>query len=150
MAEIDRHSALGFYNLAEDFYRAGVHIADSQERRDLKLRFSHVPYYLHTHSIELALKAFLRANGIEERELKGKFRHGLSDILRKCVELKLETRKPKRTAEVVSWLDELTRTQQFRYFEGGGIALPAPHEVREANERILKAVQGLCVKVRRR
>src|SRR5260370_31250200 len=81
VASIDRHSARGFYNLAGDFHRAGMYVAESSARRDLKLRFNHVPYYLHTHSIELALKAFLRASGIEERELRVQFRHGLSDIL---------------------------------------------------------------------
>jgi hypothetical protein len=144
---IDRHSSLGIYNLAEDFCRAGLHVADSQVRGDLKLRFAHIPYYLHTHSVELALKAYLRAHTIEETDLRRKFRHGLSAILQECAELKLNVRKPKRTTQLVTWLDELTRGQQFRYFEGGAVKWPALHEVREANERILAAVRGKCTRV---
>ena len=54
---IDRHAPIGFYNLAEDFYKAAILCAKAREQRAVRFRFSHVPYYLHTHSIELALKA---------------------------------------------------------------------------------------------
>jgi hypothetical protein len=44
-------------------------------------------------------------------------------------------------------LDDLSCVQTFRYFEGGALSLPPPHEVRAANERLLAAVKPLCVKV---
>ena len=67
---IDRHAPIGFYNLAEDFYKAAILCAAAREEGTVQFKFSHVPYYLHTHSIELALKAYLRSRNITEAELK--------------------------------------------------------------------------------
>ena len=64
--EIDRYAPLGFYHLAEDFYRAAVHSAEESEHFP-RLHYKLVLYHLHTHSIELALKAFLRAKGLSVR-----------------------------------------------------------------------------------
>jgi hypothetical protein len=143
---IDRHAPVGFYNLAEDFYKAAILCATAREERTVRLKFSHVPYYLHTHSIELALKAYLRTRAITEAELKKSFRHGLVDLLAKCEALGLKFRKPKRTRELVHFLNDLTRNQAFRYFYGSTTQLPALHEMREGNERILAAVQPACLK----
>jgi hypothetical protein len=143
---IDRHAPVGFYNLAEDFYKAAILCATAREERTARFKFSHVPYYLHTHSIELALKAYLRTRAITEGELKKSFRHGLVDLLAKCEALGLKFRKPKRTRELVQFLNELTRNQAFRYFYGSATQLPALYEMREGNERILAAVRPACVK----
>jgi hypothetical protein len=143
---IDRHAPIGFYNLAEDFYKAAILCATAREERTVRFKFGHVPYYLHTHSIELALKAYLRTRAITEAELKKSFRHGFIDLLAKCEELGLKFRKPKRTRELVHFLNELTKDQAFRYFYGGAKQLPELHEMREGNERILAAVQPACVK----
>jgi hypothetical protein len=147
---VDRHAPIGFYNLAEDFRNAAILCATAREEQTVRLKFSHVPYYLHTHSIELALKAYLRTRGITEAELKNSFRHGFVSLLAKCEELGLKFRKPKRTRELVHFLNKLTKDQAFRYFYGGGTQLPALHEMREGNERILAAVQPACVKSVRR
>jgi hypothetical protein len=143
---IDRHAPVGFYNLAEDFYKAAILCATGREERTVRFKFSHVPYYLHTHSIELALKAYLRTRAITEAELKKSFRHGFIDLLAKCEELGLKFRKPKRTRELVHFLNELTKDQAFRYFYGGAKQLPKLHEMREGNERILAAVHPACLK----
>jgi hypothetical protein len=141
---IDRHAPLGFNNLAEDFYRAAILCAKAHENREVRFRFSHVPYYLHSHSIELALKAFLRVHGVTEVELKKSFRHGFVDLLGRCEQLGLKFRKPKRTRQLVDFLNELTRRQAFRYFYGGIKQQPALAEVRDGNERILASVHRAC------
>ena len=143
---IDRHAPIGFYNLAEDFYKAAILCAAAREERTVQFKFSHVPYYLHTHSIELALKAHLRTRNITGAELKKFFRHGFVDLLAKCEELGLKFRKPKRTRELVHLLNELTKDQAFRYFYGSAKQLPELHEMREGNERILASVRLACVK----
>jgi len=146
MAEnIDRYNPLGFYNLAEDFYRAAAVCQAAVENRRIRLRYDFVLYHLHTHSIELALKAFLRAHGLSVAELK-KLSHGLVAIYERCVSLRMRVKKPKRTAQVAQWLDELSRTQTFRYFEMGTLTLPTLAEVQSANERILSSVQAKCAK----
>ncbi|TYO61033.1 hypothetical protein FXV83_40335, partial [Bradyrhizobium hipponense] len=78
--EIDRYGPLGFYHLAEDFCRAAVHSA-SLENSKPRLHYNLVLYHLHTHSIELTLKAFLRAKGIDVKELKNKFSHGMMGLM---------------------------------------------------------------------
>jgi len=105
---IDRYAPIGFYNLAEDFYKAAMLCAAAHEKRTVRFKFSHVPYHLHTHSIELALKAYLRAKSVTEAELKKAFRHGFVDLLAKCEQLGPKFRKPKRTRELVSFLNELS------------------------------------------
>jgi hypothetical protein len=143
---IDRHAPIGFYNLAEDFYKAASLCAEANETRTVRFRFSHVPYYLHTHSIELALKAYLRARSVTEAELKKSFRHGFVDLLAKCEEMGLKFRKPKRTRQLVYFLNNLTKDQAFRYFYGGAKQVPELREMREGNERILGAVHPACLK----
>ena len=143
---IDRYAPIGFYNLAEDFYKAAMLCAAAHEKRTVRFKFSHVPYHLHTHSIELALKAYLRAKSVTEAELKKAFRHGFVDLRAKCGQLGPKFRKPKRTRELVSFLNELTKEQAFRYFYGASKLLPELREMREGNERILAAVQPACVK----
>jgi hypothetical protein len=66
---IDRYGPLGFYHLAEDFCRAAVHSANLENTKP-RLHYNLVLYHLHTHSIELTLKAFLRAKGIDAKETK--------------------------------------------------------------------------------
>jgi hypothetical protein len=92
------------------------------------------------------LKAFLRARSVTEPELKKSFRHGFVDLLAKCEELGLKFRKPKRTRDLVDFLNDLTKDQAFRYFYGGAKLVPELREMREGNERILAAVQPVCVK----
>ncbi len=104
---------------------------------------------MHTHSIELALKAYLRTRAITEAELKKSFRHGFIDLLAKCEELGLKFRKPKRTRELVNGYPVDVVADQgsgLPLFLWGAKQLPELHEMREGNERILAAVQPACVK----
>jgi hypothetical protein len=101
---------------------------------------------MHTHSIELALKACLRTKRVTEAELKKSFRHGFVDLLAKCEELGLRFRKPKCTRLLVDFLNELTKDQAFRYFYGGTKKVPELRELREGNERILAAVRASCLR----
>src|SRR5262249_10803610 len=103
--DIDRYSPLGFYNLAEDFYRVAALARDAVTRKHVRLRYHLVLYHLHTHSIELALKAFLRANGVTMEDLKKKFGHGLLRIYQQCIKSNLTVEEPEKTAEVIDWLN---------------------------------------------
>jgi len=87
--EIERYGALGFYHLAEDFHRAAVRSAGLNETKP-RLHYDLVLYHLHTHSIELALKAYLRAKGIDVKDLKRKFSHGMVDLMAEATRLKAE------------------------------------------------------------
>ncbi len=47
---IDLYNPLGFYHLAEDFYRAAIISAQTDDRKDNRLHFKLVLYHLHIHS----------------------------------------------------------------------------------------------------
>jgi hypothetical protein len=134
--EITRHSPVGFYHFGEDFFQVAAHSSGAIDHGDLTLRFNLVLYHLHTHSIELLLKAFLLAHGVTEKELRGKYRHGLNELWARCIAFKLRPKKSKRTAMIVETLDELLRDQRLRYFESGSWRLHDLVEVRSANKRI--------------
>jgi hypothetical protein len=70
---------------------------------------------------------------------------GSVDLLAKCEALGLKFRKPKRTRQLIDFLNELTKDQAFRYFYAGAKQLPEMREMREGNERILAAVQLACL-----
>lgn len=142
--EIERYGPMGFYHLAEDFYRAAIHSAGLQDTKP-RLHYSLVLYHLHAHSIELALKAFLRAKGIDVKELKNKFSHGMTGLMAAATERKLRVGKPKRSLQILERLDQLGKAQTFRYFEAGFLSLPALHEVQQLNERMLLSVRPACI-----
>jgi hypothetical protein len=142
--EIDRYGPLGFYHLAEDFYRAAVHSASLKDTKP-RLHYNLVLYHLHTHSIELTLKAFLRAKSIHVKELKNKFSHGMMGLMAVATERKLKVSKPKRSLQILERLDQLGRAQTFRYFEAGFLSLPTLDEVRQLNERMLSSVRPACI-----
>jgi hypothetical protein len=60
---IDQTPALGLWNYAWEYAEAARQVAGEPELRN-------VAYFLICHSIELALKAFLRTKGWEARQLK--------------------------------------------------------------------------------
>jgi hypothetical protein len=142
--EIDRYGPLGFYHLAVDFCRAAVHSANLENTKP-RLHYNLVLYHLHAHSIELTLKAFLRAKGIDVKELKNKFSHGMMGLMAAATERKLKVRKPKRSLQILERLDQLGRAQTFRYFEAGFLSLPTLDEVRQLNERMLSSVRPACI-----
>ena len=71
-----RLSPLALHKYAKDFLRAGISLEASG------VPFSPVQYYLLAHSVELALKAFLSANGITLEELARNYGHSLMKLLR--------------------------------------------------------------------
>lgn len=76
---------LALHAYAADFLRA-AHSVPSQEQR-----FSPVAYYLYCHSIELALKAFLRIKGVSVIRLSNRrhFGHDLTRLLDGAIALDL-------------------------------------------------------------
>ncbi len=69
-------SPYGFFRYGADFLKAGDAFKTEGEK------FSPVPYYLYSRSIELFLKAFLLANDVSKEKLKDKYRHNLEKILK--------------------------------------------------------------------
>ena len=73
-----RLSPLGFHRYASEFFD----VANSIKAQEL---FSPVPYYLHCHSLELILKAFLLTKNVPMDDLKSqKLGHNLTKILNRA------------------------------------------------------------------
>jgi hypothetical protein len=143
----DRHSPLGTYHLAEDFFKAAVQLAAAQDNGQLRLRFATlIHFHLHCHSVELALKAFLRATGTGTEDLRRQFGHNLQRLLDAAFAVGLTLGADKgRVRAVVEWLNIHGRAQTFRYFESGYMQLPSLEDVQQSNSYILLAVRDKCI-----
>lgn len=82
----------------------------------------------------------MRAKGIDVKELKNKFSHGMTGLMAAATERKLKVRKPKRSLQIVERLDQLGKVQTFRF-----LSLPTLDEVRQLNERMLSSVRPACI-----
>lgn len=140
---IDRHSPLGIFNLAEDFHRVANHLLLGA----LRLRFQHLLVLSNNvHSIELALKAFLRATGSSNNDLKVKYGHNLDRMFGDAVHNGLSLGvSQEKTRFIVNWLNDLAKDQVFRYFETGALNLPDLEEVDARNALLLHAVKPKCL-----
>lgn len=104
-------SPLGFLYYAKGFLAATKGIRQNEY-------FSPVPYFLHCHAIELALKAFLLGKGVSKKDLK-KLGHNLEKILKKARDLGLSD-FIKITSELekeISKANKYYSSKDFEYFE---------------------------------
>jgi hypothetical protein len=140
----DHYEGFGFYFLALDYWKSAMHINDAREQGELKLRFPHtVPYYLYVHSIELALKAYLRTKGVSKKELsRKKYGHNLETLLAECVRRAMSVAKHETI--VVEWLNTFVDDQAFRYLRPGFQSLPADIDVRRACKALLDRAKSAC------
>jgi hypothetical protein len=145
---IDREPPIAFFLSAESFLKTAIHAHEAMASRTLKLRFDMPVYYLYSHAIELTLKAFLRARGIEAKELakggkRGKWGHDLRKLWAGCFERGLTMDLPTRleTGAVVDALAPYAETYEFRYVQVGFKTLPTLDVVREAAQALRAAVR---------
>ena len=139
-------SPFGFHRYASEFLRA----ADLLESGD---GFSPVPYYLHCHVIELALKAFLLAKGFPKKHLKHKLRHDLEKALNKAVQHGLQsevTIEPKEE-EAIGKANAYYVEKGFEYFDiskaGTGYqGLPDLKILTDVSSRLISGVKDVCMK----
>lgn len=147
-SEEDRFEPSHFYFLALDYLNAAASLIEARENQRIQLRFKHVvPYYLYTHCLELALKAFLRANGVSKKELASrKYGHDLVKLLDGCVSRGMVVNEHGKL--VVHWLNDFVENQAFRYLRTGFHTLPAGQDMQLACQTILKTVGRVCDEVR--
>ncbi len=80
-----------------------------------------VPYHLHTHSIELAMRGFLHAEGTSTEQLE-RIGHKLMNLLERCVEQGIGLGQHEaRPRDVIALLNADAKVQTFRYYEGGRV-----------------------------
>jgi hypothetical protein len=145
----DRWEPMNFYSSAEDYYRSAICIVEACRDGRLHLNFStSVPYYLFSHSVELALKGFLRAKGIKKDVLKNKYVHKLHKLLKDSISHGLPLDDLER-GEAEKWLEEYDREGiNFRYVRSGLISLTDIMTTKSNVERILSVVRPTCQEAR--
>jgi hypothetical protein len=143
----ERTTATGLWMFAESYRDAANLLA----QRASELRHQAPIYYLYAHSIELALKAALRAKGVTVEELSSKrLGHDLMKLLAECRNLRLtrRLRLGKRRESILSLLTELNRDHELRYIKTGSTSRPTLGILREIATRLLDAARPLCVTIR--
>ena len=72
---MERTTAFGLWRYAKEFFEAAKKIQEPSN--SIQQKISIPAYYLLGHSIELSLKAFLKAQGFTIEKLKNKYGHDL-------------------------------------------------------------------------
>lgn len=113
---------------ATEFFEAALAADNKLGKKDGYEIFAPIPVmFLIGQSIELALKAYLLAKGVELRKLRRDYGHELYRSLRKAKELGLADVVELSTEEenVLALLDALYSTKQLQYIVTGAKTFPA-------------------------
>ncbi len=141
-------SPLGFHRYASEFYAAAQSIGRPEG-------FSPVPYYLYCRSLELALKAYLLANGVSKKRLKGKFGHDLEKALRKAESLGLSDHVllSSEQHEQIAVANGHYKSKAFEYFQvptlidriKGRHKLPDLDALGSLTGSLLEGIEQVCI-----
>jgi HEPN domain-containing protein len=141
---IDRTSSMGLWRYANEFYETAV--LTRKEKGDF-----YIPsYYLICHSIELALKAFLRGAGKDLDFLKYDLGHDLeksfSQAKNNCLtDYATITKEFETSMKMVSLY---YKNKGFEYITTGTKTLPNIDILIEGTSSLISEVRAFCIKKR--
>ena len=140
---IDRTPSSGLWWFAEDYYKAAVVTSDI---RNCSLCSSVVPNYLVCHSIELVLKAFLRAKGFRVQNLR-KFGHDLESVLAEARKQGLDgfCTVPSEFLEHLRRANFYYRLKDFEYIVAGVMHLPSLDVLLSGARVLLGGTKEFCI-----
>lgn len=114
----DRTTAFGLFNFAHSYWKS----ASALTKAKVRATHAHDPiWYLYTHAVELFLKAYLRAKGATEDDLRKKYGHKVSTLAADAEKDGLHFDDEDR--EVVGLMDQLGTT--LRYIRRGPWTRPS-------------------------
>jgi hypothetical protein len=134
----------------ESYFYAAEHLEREIREGHRKLRFEHQPvYYLYRHGLELAMKAYLRSQGLTDEQLKSKrLRHNLlmlyEESLARKLPLPLDSDFRKFARTVIGLLHAADDAHQFRYVVIGVQQLPDLGAVRHLGSVMFEAIRPYC------
>lgn len=135
----ERTTALGLWTLAEEYFEAGkvVQVA-------AKGRISRPAYYLYTHGIELALKAYLRGCGFTLDQLKC-MGHDIGQILAEATACDLleETGLDRNEVGALLRIGPYYRNKELEYTKIGFKRYPILSLLESAGKKLLKGAMVL-------
>ncbi|HXG28769.1 MAG TPA: hypothetical protein VNJ47_07965 [Nevskiales bacterium] len=133
----------GLIRYASEFYAAAVAVDDSLDKKQGYEIFAPVPVmFLAGQSIELSLKAFLLAKGIDLRALRLQYGHKLSSSLQRAKKLGLGDIVVLTDTDesAIAVLDPLYSSKQLQYIITGVKTYPIFGPLEEATRKLLEAV----------
>ena len=138
-------SPLGFFRYAKEFYSA----SESYKPGD---GFSPVRYYLYCHSLELLFKVYLLTHGVTKDQLRYRFGHNLSKVLRKSKKLGIENilKINDEEEQNVKLANDYYNKKGFEYFHvvpaaTGYKDLPDLVILKRLTEKLLDKLYDICI-----
>jgi hypothetical protein len=137
---IDRETPFGFWRYASEFTKAAKHL-HNQDRN----YFIIPAYYLVTHGIESAFKAFLRAQGYSVENLK-KMGHDLKKLTKAANKEKLPEVAPcsDEFLAAIEMIKDAYKRKGLEYISTGAKQYPDITYLIDGNELLLKNIKTLC------
>jgi len=140
---IDRTDSLGLWNYARDFLTASKTISEDQ-----KGKISIPAYYLCGHSIELALKAFLRGSGTSLDCLRSReIGHDLGNTLAAAIKNGLEEHKKINQEEraLIELLNISYKNKELEYITAGSKRFPEIEAIQKISESLIESIKRFCI-----
>ena len=139
---MDQVTAAGLWRFSSDYCDAAF-----ETQRSKGNAFFDPTYYLHGHSIELALKGFLRGRGTSAKVLKDKYGHNLKLLLTECSRRKLGSvvSLPHDEKKVICLLGETYSRKRFEYILTGTIRVPPLIGLRFVNRKLVSGLRDFCI-----
>jgi hypothetical protein len=137
---IDMPQPLGLF--AGDLYARGLEYLEAFKmlaaRNDGKLQFA--SYFLFAHSLELLLKSFLAANGVEKSVIRYTLGHNLPEIMRVC---NLNSISHVENLEsFVAHTYEMNKDFDFRYPSRYRLSMPRPDDCAQIADALVAAIHS--------
>ncbi len=153
MHDEQRTSAFGLWRFAKEYLDAALAVQQPAEsiQDSLKQQVSIPAYFLVGHSIELALKAFLRAKGVSVHDLRSKvYGHNLESLVRESRRRKLgiAVRLTKADVAAVLLLNQSYKPKELEYIVTAYRQLPAYGALVACATRLVKSrgLKDYCYK----
>lgn len=136
--ELIPNSAIGTFNYAHSFWRAGIALGTADWQKHETHPGSPVEFLL-WHAIELFLKSFLLADGLSEQVLRSRaYGHNLTALTEEAKKRGLPLTK--RDEEVLSLMPTTDDMIELRYLTVGIKTVPEIEEVEETCKSLYRLV----------
>lgn len=138
--EEGRYTPAGQWVLGDDYFRSAEHVLEREKR------YIFTPWYhLVSHSIELALKAFLMSKKVSVGRLKG-VGHDLVDLLQLADGHGLRDVVPleQRHVDAITLINPLHQDRELHYRKRGFKQFPPGEDLRLCAKMLLEGTMRLC------
>ena len=140
---MDRYTSMGISNDAREFLDA-AHLV----RRDKPVWFAPT-YLLVCQSVELSFKAFLRASGYSDKQLR-RISHDLDKCVAAATAAGIENhiKLSKADVAVIAAINKYYRPKDLQYSRSGYKSYPAPDALLAFADRLWDGLRSYCVEHR--